>query len=144
VSGQVLASSARERGGSQRGNGAWLTAAFSPEARFEHELELVHFGRGLDFNDAGYRRRGSYNALSWSSLWRVTGFDADDWRRSLTWKIEPLLHWNDSGQRLPPELELSHDLRTRRGAAWQGELVHSFRGHAGRGPRRNGVVVPAP
>ena len=144
VSGQVLASSAREHGGSQRGNGAWLTAAFSPEARFEHELELVHFGRGLDFNDAGYQRRGSYNALSWSSLWRVTGFDADDWRRSLTWEIEPLLHWNDSGQRLPPELELSHDLRTSSGASWQGELVYSFRGHDDLVSRGNGVVVQEP
>ena len=144
VSGQVLASSARQQGDAQRGTGAWMTAAFSPEARFEHELELVHFGRGLDFNDAGYQRRGSYNALSWSSLWRVTGFDADDWRRSLTWEIEPLLHWNDSGQRLPPELELSHDLRTRSGASWQGELVYSFRGHDDLVSRGNGVVVQEP
>lgn len=144
LSGQVLASSARQQGDVQRGTGAWITAAFSPETRFEHELELVHFGRGLDFNDVGYQRRGSYNAASWSSLWRVTGFDADDWRRSLTWEIEPLLHWNDSGQRLPPELELSHDLRTRSGASWQGELVYSWRGIDDLVSRGNGVVVQEP
>lgn len=141
VSGQVLASSIRAPSASQRGTGAWVTAAFSPEARFEHALELVHFGRGLDFNDAGYQRRGSYNALSWSSLWRVTDFDDGDWRRSLTWEIEPLLHWNDGGQRLPPELELSHDLRTRSGASWQGSLVYSWEGYDDLVSRGNGVVV---
>ncbi len=144
VSGQVLASSARQQGDARRGAGAWMTASFSPEPRFEHELELVHFGRGLDFNDVGYQRRGSYNALSWSSLWRVTGFDAGDWRRSLTWEIEPLLHWNDSGQRLPPELALSHDLRTRSGASWQGSLVYSGRGLDDLVSRGNGVVVQEP
>ncbi|MGO1719832.1 MAG: DUF5916 domain-containing protein [Luteimonas sp.] len=144
VSGQVLTSSVREDGNDQRGSGAWLTAAFAPDARLEHELELVHFDRHLDFNDAGYQRRGSYNALAWSSLWRVTGFDADDWRRSIAWEFEPLLHWNDSGQRLPPELELGYDLRTRSGASWQGELVYSWRGYDDLVSRGNGTVVQQP
>lgn len=123
VSGQVLDSRIRDEGERLDGSGAWLRAFYNPDDRFQHELEITHFDRRLNFNDVGYQRRGNYNELEWTSTWRRTGFDADDWRRSIDWAVEPQIRYNDEGDRLPSALLFSHELTTRGGGIWYGDLM---------------------
>jgi hypothetical protein len=141
VSGQVLGSVIDTANGETDGTGAWMRAFYSPESRFQHELEVTHFSRHLDFNDVGYQRRSSYNELEWTSLWRQTDFADDDWRRSVVWWFEPQLRYNDSGDRLPPSVFLSSEVSTRDGGTWYNELVHAWRGFDDLVSRGNGLVV---
>ena len=140
VSGQVLDSRIREQGDRRDGSGAWFRAFYTPDQRFQHELELTHFDRRLNFNDVGYQRRGNYNELEWTSTWRQTGFADDDWRRSLTWAVEPMIRYNDQGDRLPSALALSHNLVTRNGGTWYGELIGESSGVDDLIARGNGLV----
>lgn len=144
VNAQVLDSRIREQGRRQDGSGAWFRAFYNPEARFQHELEITHFDRRLNFNDVGYQRRGNYNELEWTSTWRQTDFAADDWRRSLTWSVEPMIRYNDQGDRLPSEIYFSHELTTRRGGIWYGDLAWTWRGYDDLISRGNGLVVREP
>ncbi len=144
VSGQVLASRIREAGVRSDGSGAWLRAFYTPTDRFQHELELTHFDRRLDFNDVGYQRRADYNELEWTSTWRQTGFAADDWRRSVTWAVEPQLRYNDQGDRLPSALAFSRNLATRAGATWYSDLIWESGGVDDLISRGNGNVARSP
>ncbi len=141
VSGQVLASRIDEQGGARRGQGAWLSAFYTPGERWQHELELTHFDRRLDFNDVGYQRRGDYNELEWTSTLRQNDFPEDDWRRGITWAIEPQLRFNDRGDRLPPELQLSASVALRDGGTWYSDLIGTWRGYDDRVSRGHGLVV---
>ena len=42
---------------------------------------MTHFDRSLDFNDAGYQRRGDYNELEWNTTLLLGDFPQQDWRR---------------------------------------------------------------
>ena len=144
LSGQVLGSNIREGEDRQKGEGAWLRAFYTPSERFQHELEVTHFDRRLDFNDIGYQRRGDYNELEWTSTLRQSGFGDDDWRRSVTWAIEPQMRYNDQGDRLPPTLIVTRNLDTRAGGLWGSELIYSWRGYDDLISRGNGLVVQEP
>src|SRR5690606_9642020 len=88
--------------------------------------------------------RASLNELEYTATLRQTGF-ADDARwRSVVWKAEPQLRYNDDGDRLPPALLLSRQGETRGGGIWYSDL-----GYAGYGiddliSRGNGNVRIAP
>lgn len=144
VSGQVLASRIREAGTRRDGTGAWFRAFYTPSDRFQHELELTHFDRHLDFNDVGYQRRGDYNELEWTSTWRQTGFAEGDWRRSATWAIEPQLRSNDRGDRLPSALVFSRNLVARGGGSWFSDLAFESSGVDDLISRGNGNVRRRP
>ncbi len=141
VSGQVLASAIDSAGIERDGRGAWLRASYSPGARWQHALELTHFDRNLDFNDAGYQRRGDYNELEWNTTLLLGDFPQQDWRRSVTWEIEPQLRYNDRGDRLPPELEIASTVALRNGGIWNTELAHTWRGFDDLISRGNGLVL---
>jgi len=141
VSGQVLASFIDRPEGERDGQGAWLSASYAPSTRWQHALELTHFDRQLNFNDLGYQRRGDYNELEWSSHLIQSDFAEDDWRRSVTWSIEPQLRSNDRGDRLPPELELASTVALRGGGLWSTELAVTWRGYDDLISRGNGLVV---
>ena len=144
VSGQVLGSFIEQAGQSRDGSGAWLRAFYSPEARFQHELEVTHFDRHLDFNDVGYQRRGNYNELEWTSTWRHSGFADDDWRRSISWAVEPQIRYNDQGDRLPPELLLTANVSLREGGTLYSDILYAWRGYDDLISRGNGLVVMEP
>lgn len=144
VSGQMLASFIDQAGQSRDGNGAWFRAFYTPEARFQHELELTHFDRHLDFNDVGYQRRGNFNELEWTSTFRQTGFAEGDWRRSVTWAVEPQIRYNDQGDRLPPELLMSTNVSLSEGGTLYSELIHAWRGYDDLASRGHGAVVMEP
>lgn len=140
LSGQVLQSRIDDDGRS-RGDGAWFRAFFNPSQNWQHELEVTHFSRALDFNDVGYQRRGDYNELEWTTVRRWSGFAEDDWRRSVTWWIEPQIRYNDRGDRLPASLYLSRSVTLRNGGEWSSELTYSTSGIDDLISRGNGHVV---
>jgi hypothetical protein len=144
VSGQVLGSSIEQGGETRNGSGAWFRAFYTPEPRFQHELEITHFDRRLDFNDVGYQRRGNLNELEWTSTYRQTGFGDDDWRRSITWAVEPQVRYNDSGDRLPPELLLTANVSLREGGTLYSDLLYAWRGHDDLVSRGHGKVELEP
>ncbi len=144
VSGQVLGSFIDQRGESRNGSGAWFRAFYTPEQRFQHELEMTHFDRRLDFNDVGYQRRGNFNELEWTSIFRQTGFDSNDWRRSTTWAVEPQVRYNDSGDRLPPELLLTANTSLSEGGTFYSEMLYAWRGYDDLISRGHGKVAMEP
>jgi hypothetical protein len=141
VSGQVLASRIDQDGGARGGQGAWLRAFYTPNERWQHELELTHFDRRLDFNDVGYQRRGDFNELEWTTTLRQTDFPENDWRRSVTWAVEPQIRYNDRGDRLPPELLTSARIALRGGGTWGTDLNGAWRGYDDLISRGHGRVV---
>jgi len=141
VSGQVLASRIDQGDRAHNGQGAWFRAFHTPSDRWQHELEVTHFDRRLDFNDLGYQRRGDYNELEWTTTLRQTGFPEDDWRRSVTWAVEPQIRYNDRGDRLPPELLTSMRIALRGGGIWNTDLAAAWRGYDDRISRGHGHVV---
>lgn len=141
VTAQVLASYIDQAGTQRNGQGAWFRAFYTPSERWQHELEVTHFDRRLDFNDVGYMRRGDFNELEWTSTLRQTDFAEDDWRRSVTWAVEPQIRYNDQGDRLPPELLTSMRIALRGGGAWHSDLIGSWRGVDDLISRGNGLVV---
>ena len=141
VSGQVLASRIDQAGSPRNGQGAWLRAFFTPGERWQHELEVTHFDRRLDFNDVGYQRRGDYNELEWTTTLRQGNFSEGDWRRSVTWVVEPQVRYNDRGDRLPPELQAAAHIALRGGGLWETELAGSWRGYDDLISRGNGLAV---
>lgn len=141
VSGQILASDIRQAHADRSGGGAWLRASYSPGPRWQHQVELTHFDRNLDFNDVGYQRRPDFNELEWESQLLQSGFDQDDWRRSISWSVEVQLRSNDRGDRLPPELELSSTVALRSGGLWVSDIAVSGDGWDDLISRGNGPVV---
>ena len=128
VSGQVLASYVDQADESRNGQGAWLRAFYTPSERWQHELEVTHFDRRLDFNDVGYQRRGDYNELEWTTTLRRNNPSQDGWWRSATWAVEPQIRYNDRGDRLPPELLTSMRIALHGGGIWGTELSGTWRG----------------
>lgn len=126
------------------GDGAWFRAFYTPNPTWQHELEVTHFSHDLDFNDVGYQRRADYNELEWTTTHRRTDFADDDWRRSVTWAVEPQLRANDRGDRLPATLYLVREVNLRGGGVWEGELVWSTSGADDLISRGNGLVVQPP
>lgn len=126
------------------GSGAWLRVFHTPDPRYQHELEITHFDRQLDFNDVGYQRRASLNELEYTATLRQTDFDEGSSLRSVSWAIEPQLRYNDRGDRLPPVLLLSRNAQTQSGGTWYNELIYAWRGYDDLISRGNGLVALEP
>ncbi len=113
VNAQILASAIDQASTSLGGDGAWLRANWTPGEAWEYELEAVHFGRDLDFNDLGFQRRASLNQMELAGQYTHEVDDEDSRLSSTTWAGEVHLRGNDAGQRLPSALvfEQGNDFR---------------------------------
>ena len=141
VNAQVLGSFIDEQNVSRDGDGAWARAFYTRDARWEHELELTHFGARLDFTDMGFQRRASLNQVEYTLKRRFSGFGAGDPRGSVAWSVTPLLRWNDSGAHLPHELLIQRVAQNRSGAVLDTQLAYASRGTDDLISRGNGDVL---
>lgn len=141
VNAQLLASFIDERNASHDGDGAWLRGFYTRDARWEHELELTHFGAGLDFNDMGFQRRASLNQIDYTLTRRFSGFDARDPRGSVAWSVNPLGRWNDSGAHLPQRLSVRRFAQNRSGGVLDTRLTLASRGTDDLIARGHGAVL---
>ena len=144
VSGMVLGSFIDDDGTEKDGSGAWLRAYWTPSEAWQHEAEVTHFDRELDFNDMGFQRRASYNELEYTVKRRFTDFAEDDARELVTWSFEPQLRWNDEGDRLPHSYILARDAVYRGGAELHSDIVLSTSGIDDLVSRGNGDVEVEP
>lgn len=138
LSGQLLASRILQDA-PVSGFGGWLRATYVG-TQWEQELELTRYGEGLDFNDLGYQRRGSFRELGAVTTRRIATFAPTDRRRSVTWQIEPRLRYNDEGLRLPAELTLRRTAALRAGGRHESELSWTGDGYDDRISRGQGPV----
>ncbi len=122
LQGQVIASTVDEAGQGASGDGALLHASYAPSTDWQHELDLLHFSRQLDFNDLGFQQRPSLNDASLSVSRRLRDFDAEDRRAAVTWRLRPEARWNDSGERLGHVLGLFREAQQRSGAVLNSSL----------------------
>ncbi|MEZ0470789.1 DUF5916 domain-containing protein [Luteimonas salinilitoris] len=127
INAQILASFIKEhvieeQGGRSNGDGAWLTASWSPSDRWEYELEALHFGRNFDFNDFGFQERNSLNHLQLSGEYEHEVNNEDSMLRSTSWGAEVEVRTNDSGRRLPGALALTQSNSFRSGAELEFEI----------------------
>lgn len=108
VNAQVLGSSVDEAGTSKNGDGAWVRAFYLPTPAQSYEIEASHFADDLDFNDLGFMRRSSLNEFELTGEWLQSADDPDARVRTRRWRAELQTRSNDSGDRLPSVLVLTH------------------------------------
>lgn len=108
VNAQILGSDVEQAGRHRNGDGAWVRAFWLPTPVHTYEIEATHFAGDLDFNDLGFMRRSSLNELELTGELRQNIDDADARVRSRRWRAELQARSNDSGDRLPTVLVLTH------------------------------------
>jgi hypothetical protein len=144
LSGMALASDIDDPLDDGSGTGAWLRGFYNPSPEWQHELELTHFDRTLDFNDMGFQRRASLNELEYTITRRFTDFGADDPRGSSSWSFEPQVRTNDAGESLPSAFIVVRNGQQKSGATMVSELIWQTRGIDDLISRGNGDVVLDP
>lgn len=140
LSAMVLASDVDDPLDEGDGTGAWVRTFWNPSTAWQHELEVTHFERSLDFNDMGFQRRASLNELEYTVTRRFSDFGADDPRGSSSWAFEPQVRSNDSGDRLPTAFILTRAGQQKSGATMNSELMWQTRGSDDLISRGNGNV----
>ncbi|MBB5206624.1 DUF5916 domain-containing protein [Chiayiivirga flava] len=108
VNAQALASTIDQAGSERHGDGAWVRAFWLPTPLQTYEVEATHFARELDFSDLGFQRRAGLNELEITGELRRNVDDPDARVRSRRWRAELQARSNDSGDRLPTVLVLTH------------------------------------
>jgi hypothetical protein len=101
IDAQALASATTQQGTTRRGAGAWLRMFWMPSSRWTYELEATHFGRGLDFNDLGYQRRGDLDELEVTGAYLHRSDDDASRLSTARWSLEAQARRNHDGERLP-------------------------------------------
>lgn len=117
LSGQVIGSRIEQASLDKDGTGAWVRLFLTPSTTLQHELEVTRFGRDLDFNDMGFLRRPDLEELEWTTTWTRADYAEEDRLRSTSWRVEPQLRRNTSGDRLPPVVFVNRDYSFRDGSA---------------------------
>jgi hypothetical protein len=115
LKGQVVRSEVREGVASHDGGMEWLQVDLTPSPVWQHRLRWMHFSNDVDFNDMGYLARASLNRLNWNTAYTQNDFAADSSIQSRKWFINPIVSFNDRGDRLPGELWGTIDTTLRSG-----------------------------
>lgn len=143
LSGQLLGSRVRQQENAS-GIGGWLRSTYLPNSDWQHQLELTYYGQGLDFNDMGYQRRGEYGEAGWSTTRSFSTFAEDDRRRSVEWRVEPRVRYNDAGVRLPPAVAIRRGAALRAGGYLESKLTWTGSGYDDLISRGHGLVWQEP
>jgi len=104
LTGQALLRRIHDDGESRDGSGAWFRLDLTPSPALRHELEVMHFGRALNFNDMGFQRRNSVNEVEWTTQYQQSEFGPDAALRGIDWRAEAQYRSSDRGDRLPAVL----------------------------------------
>jgi hypothetical protein len=141
---QLIASRIDDDGRAQDGRGAWFRLDLTPSPALRHELEVVHFGRTLDFNDIGFQRRPGLNQLEWTSEYQQSDFSPTSALRGVLWHAELQFRTNEQGDRLPVVLFPEATLQYARGGSTLLSLYLESAGTDDLASRGNGRVAQPP
>lgn len=154
VNAQWIGSWIEERGRERSGQGGWARVNWNASERWRHELEATHFGRGLDFNDLGFLRRGSLNELELLSEFVRPSTNADSPLTSTRWHAELQVRQSDRGVQLPTWLVLEQASTFRNGdvlgfgfrprSAGYDDLISRGNGLLWRSSRAEGFIAWTP
>ena len=122
LQGQLIGSFIDQAASASNGDGAVVLASYTPSPEWQHELDLIHFSDDLDFNDMGFQQRASVNRANYTIARRYRDFAPGDRRAGVTWRLEPQLRFNDSGDRLGHFLRLQREAQQHSGATLNGLL----------------------
>jgi hypothetical protein len=117
VNAQLIGSRIEAGGRDSSGQGGWARINWNASERWRHEVEATHFGRGLDFNDLGFLRRGSLNELEVTNEYVRPVADTDSPLASTRWYSELQVRRSDEGVALPTWLVLEQTSTFRNGDA---------------------------
>ncbi|MEZ0470717.1 DUF5916 domain-containing protein [Luteimonas salinilitoris] len=123
VDAQLLASAVKTGEVSTRGDGAWARVKWTPTDGWQHEVEALHFGRDLDFNDMGYQRRPGLNQLQATTEYVHRAAAGNARLRATRWRAKAQARSNDDGEALPGVLRLTQTSDFRSGASLQFDLT---------------------
>ncbi len=104
IEGLLLASASDQASGGRNGHGATLRANYTPTAAWRHNVDLLHYQRSLELNDAGFLGRANLIQGSWQSRFTDNDYAATDAIESTQWSLRLQWRGNDIGERLPADL----------------------------------------
>lgn len=140
VNGQWITSRIDQRDSRHSGQGGWTRINWSPSTTWRWELEATHFGRGLDFNDLGFMRRGSLNELELLGEYQRQSGRADGLIASTRWEGELQVRSSDRGVRLPTWLALNQASTFHNGDVLALRLIPRSSGYDDLVSRGNGLL----
>jgi hypothetical protein len=104
IEGLLLASASDQASGGRNGHGATLRANYTPTAAWRHSVDLLHYQRALELNDAGFLGRANLIQGNWQSRFTDNDYAADSAVESTSWSLRLQSRRNDQGQQLPSDL----------------------------------------
>ena len=113
---RLLGSQIDEAGETLRGDGATVWADYEMDKGWRQQVIAMHFGNGLEINDAGYLSRNSLNYIHYQVNRRFTDLPANSWYSSKDWRWRASTTYNDRGQRLNSQYRMSRESRLRNGS----------------------------
>jgi hypothetical protein len=113
---RVLGSQIDQDGETLRGDGATVWADYEMDKGWRQQVIAMHFGNGLEINDAGYLSRNSMNYIHYQVNRRFTSLPESSRYISKDWRWRASTIYNDRGQRLNSQYRMSRESRVRNGA----------------------------
>lgn len=99
----LLASAIDQDGAERWGRGATLRANYTPSPVWRHSLDVIHYDRTLELNDAGFLGRANLIQAFGQSRWTDNNYAADSPVESATWAAKSVWRGNDEGDRIYAE-----------------------------------------
>jgi hypothetical protein len=141
---RLIGSDVEQEGIGTSGDGATIWADYEMNHGWRQQWILMHFGNGLQINDAGYLSRNSTNYAHWQFNRRFTELPPSSRYASKDWRWRVTTDYNDHGQRLNNQLRVSRESRLRDGSYEYVEVKLNSDGIDDLLTRGNGVVkLPA-
>ena len=113
---RVFGSDVEQAGVSEQGTGATLWADYEMDKGWRQQWIGMHFGQGLQINDAGYLERANLNYGHWQVQRRFTDLPSDSRYSSKDWRGRVSTARNDRGESLSHQFRVSRESRLRNGS----------------------------
>lgn len=114
---RVFGSEIRDSGATTRDSGATVWADYQMEHGWRQQWIAMHFGDGLQLNDAGYLSRADLNYLHWEFRRRFDELPKESRYASKEWRWRGSYVGNDHGDRLNYQFRISRQSRLRDGSS---------------------------
>lgn len=141
---RLLGSDVAQAGEHERGTGATVWADYEMDHGWRQQWIAMHFGNGLQINDAGYLERNSLNYVHWQVNRRFTELPAESRYASKDWRWRASTVRNDRGELLNHQFRMSRESRLRDGSYEYGQVNVNSAGRDDLLTRGNGVVKLPP
>jgi len=137
---RLMGSDIDESGIGSRGDGATVWADYEMDHGWRQQLIAMHFGNGLQLNDAGFLARNSENYIHWQLNCRFTDLPAESRYSSKDWRWRVATDRNDHGQLLGHQFRISRQSRLRNGSFEYAQINVNSAGFDDLLTRGNGAV----